>query len=182
MIGYLDECVQRCLKTPHRYIEDLERMAVRDGADEDKRSQQTVLSSPLLVTVGEQYIAKLNGGHFTPSDALSVTTFIRKLVLVLGSKLEDLTCLDRMTEKVVRAVEGSISSLENSPVVAGAIRREVGILSACLRSYREGPIQAQIADTSERAVQEFLDQLEALPIREWPSTRTRGGNMNLTIS
>lgn len=173
VIAFLDECVQRCLKTPHRYIEELSVLGV-GGDDENEESGQSqhegqasdALPSPLLMTVREQFVAKISGGHFTPSDALAVATFVRKLVLVLGSKLEDLKCLEKFAERLVGSLEGQ-PLFESRSVVGGAIQREGEILKACLESYRNGPITPQVPKVSNSAVQQFLGQLEELAIREY---------------
>lgn len=172
VITFLDECVQRCLKAPHRYIEEMESLTSGPEDEGGNRQQQGHASdtspSPLLMTVREQLLAKLLGHHFTPSDALAVTSFVRRLVLVLASKLEDLGSLERFTEKIVESVSGQISKLfEGSPIVSGAIGREVEILNACLQSYRNGPLEPQVVEMSNPAVQEFLGQLEELPIRQF---------------
>lgn len=174
VITFLDECVQRCLRAPHRYIEEMESLA--SGAEDEggdrlqhqgQEAPSGALASPLLMTVREQFSAKLSGNHFTPSDALAVTSFVRRLVLVLASKLEGLSLLERFVRKIVESLSGETSALfEKTPVVGGAIRREGQILKVCLQSCRDGPSVPQVPEMSNPAVQVFLRQLDELPIRK----------------
>lgn len=173
VIAFLDDCVLRCLRAPHRYIEEMGSLAseAENGAGDVQQQGQEqaseALPSPLLMTVREQFLAKLAGNHFTPSDALGVTTFVRKLVLVLASMLQDLRFLERFAEKIIGALSAEASLFEKSPVVSGAMRREGEILKACLRSYREGSLVPQVTEISNPAVQEFLGQLEELSARKF---------------
>lgn len=172
VIAFLDDCVQRCLRAPHRYIEEMGNLnsgADAEGADRDQQAQASgALPSPLLMTVREQFLAKLSGNHFTPSDALAVTSFVRRLVLVLASKLEDLRFLEMFASKLVQSLSDQKATLfEKNSVVGGAVQREGHILNACLQSFKDGPITPHVVDKSNPAVQEFLGQLEKLSIRKF---------------
>ncbi|KAG2014276.1 hypothetical protein CC2G_011109 [Coprinopsis cinerea AmutBmut pab1-1] len=95
VIAFLDECVQRCLKAPYKYIEEMESFANADSTvmDVDSTSDSTRLSpsttgsvstpSPLLCTVVEQLAAKVRAKLLSPSDLLAITTFLRKLLFAL---------------------------------------------------------------------------------------------------
>ncbi|KAI5885092.1 uncharacterized protein SCHCODRAFT_02753782 [Schizophyllum commune H4-8] len=116
VVSFLDDCVQRCLKTPYRYMDDLRALASADAADE--------LTSPLLATVLEQ--AK----HKAPTPALA--TFVRRLLLRLST-----TSLH--APSLLRVVQGRLDEIWNKERltkegedVAKAVRRELGAMKACL--------------------------------------------------
>ncbi|EAU82375.1 hypothetical protein CC1G_06685 [Coprinopsis cinerea okayama7 len=95
VIAFLDECVQRCLKAPYKYIEEMESFANADStamdvdstSDSARPSPSTTASistpSPLLCTVVEQLAAKVRAKLLSPSDLLAITTFLRKLLFAL---------------------------------------------------------------------------------------------------
>lgn len=95
VISFLDECAQLCAKIPYRFLEELRSLASEgkvedvdiDGGDHGAGvADNKTLPSPLLITISEQLIAKLKGKHLSPSSALAVIAFVRKLVCHLISK------------------------------------------------------------------------------------------------
>ena len=100
VITVLDDCVQRCLKTPYRYIEELYGM----GSTTDSYNQSLdVYPSPLLMTVLEQLSIKVEKKSLSPSDTLALATFVRKLVVKLISKLHNW--------KILLAVAGKMDDM-----------------------------------------------------------------------
>ena len=158
VIVFLDDCLQRCLKTPYRYIEELYGM----GSTIDPHNQSPdQYPSPLLMTVLEQLSIKVEKKYLSPSDTLALATFVRKLVVRLIGKLH--------TWKVLLPIAGNIDAVLNSdrlfpdyPIITGAIRREVGLLWACLQPTLDPPAPSGPA---RRDIQIFLDEVEQILVR-----------------
>lgn len=157
VITFLDDCVQRCLKTPYRYIEEL--YGVNSATDLDTR-RLDVYPSPLFMTVLEQLSIKVEKKSLSPSDVLALATFVRKLVLKLMSKVPNVTFLLAVAEKIdaMLSVERLFS---NYPIVTAAIRREVQLLWSCMQPDPEPPT---LSGPATQEVQEFLAQVEQIPV------------------
>lgn len=168
VISFLDDCIQRCLKTPYRYIEDrdvLARSTSRRASDDNGNSAayQEVHCSPLLITVLDQLSAKLAGKLLTPSDALAITSFIRKLVFKLSSKQRDLDFLRAFVDRVDSLVHTSL--FPQYPSITAAICREMPILRITLHHLQS--IFEPRPSITGLPVQEFLDRIEQLPTRKY---------------
>ena len=119
--------------------------------------------SPLLATVLEQLGAKLAGKLLSPSDALALFAFVRKLTLRIVSKSIDLNLANAIMEKLASCVQDG-ELFPQQPSVLIAIQREVSLLEnqiAQLRDPRE-----PIDHDSTPAVTQFLTQVEELVQRE----------------
>ncbi|KAF7965769.1 hypothetical protein HWV62_41960, partial [Athelia sp. TMB] len=100
VVNFLDDCMQRCLKTPYRYIEERDSMATSALADEQLFSDHTATPcSPLLLVVLEQLGAKIAAELLSPSDLLALSMFVRLLVFKLSSKQHDTRFFSIMTDK-----------------------------------------------------------------------------------
>lgn len=103
VIGLLDDCLQRCMKTPYRYLEELQTLCTDDSTsdvDTPRSYDPSLLPSPMLVTVLEQVQAKINGDLLSPSDALAVVAFVRKLLVSFATKVPTLHILDAASERL----------------------------------------------------------------------------------
>jgi nucleolar pre-ribosomal-associated protein 1 len=171
VVGFLDDCVQRCLKTPYRYLEErnaLIRYAFKNVANEENTllsDYQEVGCSPLLITVLDQLEAKVANNLLTPSDILAITSFIRKLVFNLSSKQHDLNFLSAFIDKVDALVHPGL--FPQYPNITTAIRREIPILWSCLRHLQNPPVSSPTSPST--VVEEFLDRINQVPIRQCPS-------------
>ncbi|KAF9046067.1 hypothetical protein BDZ89DRAFT_1155358 [Hymenopellis radicata] len=148
VLVFLDECIQRCLKTPYRYIEEMKKVAFSHS-----------YPSPLLMTVKEQLAAKLGAKTLTASDTLSLATFIRKLVFRLHT-----TDLDgSFIRCYVEQIDSILSDAHLFPdfvLVTGAIRREVEIMQYCTRHLSDEIVPPPV--TVAKDVREFLTAVEKL--------------------
>lgn len=82
LLSFLDDCVRRALKTPHRYIEEAAAVIPSLSARE--------VASPLLMTIVEQLHAKLLGMHIATEGAAVVLNYLRRvLVGLLGKQTSD---------------------------------------------------------------------------------------------
>jgi nucleolar pre-ribosomal-associated protein 1 len=166
IIAFLDDCVQRCMKAPYRYIEELYSLSNYDNQHptEGLAERLDVYPSPLLMTVLEQLDVKVGKKMLSASDVLALASFLRKLVFRLTSKQQGLRFLTSVLTKVDGILHPTRLFSQYS-VVTAAIRREVSLLRTCL----EGP-QPPSAESNHpiQEVQDFLYQVEKIPIREFP--------------
>ncbi|KAI6044064.1 ribosome 60S biogenesis N-terminal-domain-containing protein [Pisolithus marmoratus] len=170
VVTFLDECTQRCLKTPYRYMEAMADLFQSNDASVDVQVEG--VASPLLMTVLEQVLAKINGRLLSPSDALSVFTFVRRLVFKLASKQEETGY--RALRAIVGKLETPMASddlFENHPSIRGAIRRELSIATACLRHFETGPRADMREQEDAVAVEVFLDRVEQVSVPENATAR-----------
>ncbi|KAI0640548.1 ribosome 60S biogenesis N-terminal-domain-containing protein [Trametes meyenii] len=164
VITFLDDCVQRCVKTPYKYVEELQTLhasthQTSDGAASSIGERPEAYPSPLLATVLEQFGAKLRGKHLSPSDALALFAYIRKLTLRIASKSVDLALPTAFSEKVFALVDGQGLFLQY-PTMEAAIKREVVLFRDELEQL-QNPQEPMDQDTTP-AVQEFLSRVESL--------------------
>ncbi|KAF9460940.1 ribosome 60S biogenesis N-terminal-domain-containing protein [Collybia nuda] len=170
VVSFLDDCVQRCMKTPYRYIEDLYSF----GDSENQQSNEIftgrfdIYPSPLLMTVLEQLDIKVEKKILSVSDVLALASFLRKLVYRLMTKQQGLQFLQRVLVKLDEILDSS-RLFPHYPVVTSAIRREVSLLRTCLA----GPqVPSSQSNHQSQATQDFLTQVEKLPIPASKSQRT----------
>lgn len=78
LLSFLDDCVRRALKTPHRYIEE--------GAAVIPTLSPREAASPLLMTIVEQLHAKLLGMHIATEAAAVVLNYLRRVLIGLLGK------------------------------------------------------------------------------------------------
>lgn len=119
LIGFLDECAQRCFKTPYKYIEDLQQLRGKPPTFSENQDVDMVTStgttvevdesslllthpetypSPLLVTLLSQLPHKVNRLQDQTQDdlikeILPIVSFIQQLIWKLTSKVERLGIL-----------------------------------------------------------------------------------------
>jgi nucleolar pre-ribosomal-associated protein 1 len=114
------------------------------------------------MTVLEQFVSKLAGTLLTPSDALAIAGFVRRLVLKLASRQRDLAFLRIFSAKVDGAAMPENLFSQYSSVTA-AIRREMSIMHKCLSHFQEVRGHSDLGASSE--VQAFLTKIEGVPLR-----------------
>jgi nucleolar pre-ribosomal-associated protein 1 len=80
VISFFDDCVQRCLKTPYRYLEEIRSLAQKtltSNPEFEHEYQLQIYPSALLMTIVEQLDAKVANKLLIPSHVLGITSFIR---------------------------------------------------------------------------------------------------------
>ncbi|EJD00768.1 uncharacterized protein FOMMEDRAFT_169024 [Fomitiporia mediterranea MF3/22] len=156
VVSFLDSCMQRCAKTPHRYIDEMSTFATPDAA-------QPLNASPLLITVIEQFNSRIRSKTFEPSDALALTTFLRKVIVGLLGKQFDLAPLQNIAKGFMESVNGG-DVLVEFPVVSSALQKECVILDNCF-AWCNSTLQAKSLvsePTASQAVNDFVSQIEKL--------------------
>ncbi|EIW81785.1 hypothetical protein CONPUDRAFT_143472 [Coniophora puteana RWD-64-598 SS2] len=122
-VEFLDECVQRGMRTPYRYYEALDGFGLAsagtgrpeseddvemsDGPREGGAEAQTraaVAVSPLLAVVEEQIRTKLAGRHILAASAPAVVRFARRVVVGLRGTTQDVHVLGAVGEALGAAV------------------------------------------------------------------------------
>jgi nucleolar pre-ribosomal-associated protein 1 len=158
VVLFLEDCVQRCLKTPYRYMEELQ--ALSPGQVEAADTE--CFPSALLLTVLEQFGAKLTGKLLSPSDAHSVSIYIRKLFLHLSSQISDLTVLRIIGQRIQDTVQKN-AVFPESKCISAAIASEL----ATLHFYISDAVPSTLMNTSVDAnVNGFLSDVEGMPVGE----------------
>ncbi|KAF8590297.1 hypothetical protein K439DRAFT_1512242, partial [Ramaria rubella] len=170
VLAFFDDCIQRCSKTPYRYIEEASTFFARAGtSSEDVTSTQDDprnYPSALLMTILEQLRAKVVAKLLSPSDTLAIATFTRKLTCCMTSKLRDLDHAWMIASKLEEILTRP-EVAPNSAVMRNAIKRECDFLSHTLQ-FMQNPSR-HVPTTIYSPVQDFLKQVENLPI---PSSKT----------
>lgn len=79
LVSFFEDCIQRCLKTPYRYLEEMHRTLTHTTAPPSSASTTAVPFSPLLATVMEQLSHKLRPGATYTLDSPSTVAVCRLL-------------------------------------------------------------------------------------------------------
>jgi nucleolar pre-ribosomal-associated protein 1 len=167
VITFLDDCMQRCLKTPYRYVDDMNDLKKRNTENVPDKSDRPVerldsYLSPLLMTLLEQLGAKISHELLSISDILALATFTRRLLFRLITKQRDLTFLRSFTDRIDGCLRLDAAAFPYLTVVA-AIRREVSIMHYCLDVTRASP--ASHGDSNITSLT-FLNDTENLQPRQ----------------
>ncbi|GLB33183.1 hypothetical protein LshimejAT787_0100680 [Lyophyllum shimeji] len=112
VIAFLDDCVQRCMKTPI----GTSRTSIRSRMPTRRprrRGQIRCPAQPLLMTVLEQLEVKVAKRLLTASDVLALASFFRKLVFRLAGKQQDLAFLNVVAASWMRCFTSSGCSLSS---------------------------------------------------------------------
>lgn len=166
VITFLDDCVQRCLKTPYRYLEDIRSLAqtLTSNIPSEAIYSFEIYPSPLLMTIVEQLDAKVTNKLLIPSHLLGITSFIRKILFYLLNKALDLQFLRAVAVRIDEILRPECL-FEEYPNFSGAIRREVGILHANIAFRCPSSNSSTVISSTE--VQTYLDRAEQIPVREF---------------
>lgn len=165
VITFFDDCVQRCMKTPYRYIEELQAF-VKDTSITTPNDHFACYPSPLLVTVIEQLNAKVGAKLLSPSDTLSLASFVRKVVVNLSMKVSNLSLLQYLSTKL-DAILSKERLFSEYPALTVAVRREVTILKSYLsRLVRDDSELPHESVLISGEVAEFLGEVARLSPRK----------------
>ncbi|KZT52357.1 hypothetical protein CALCODRAFT_92465 [Calocera cornea HHB12733] len=138
VIALLDDCVNRCLKTPYRYVEELGALLTTPAdASVPLSARAHSLPSPLLMTMLEQLRMKHKAGIFSFSAILATLAFLRRLILGLAGKEQNFITPHVLTRRVNEIVQAfRDDALEKTSEVAraeqGHLLYEVTLLSDSL--------------------------------------------------
>ena len=164
VISFLDDCVQRCQKTPYRYVEALQLLRKTSVNVKSEFSERLEMyPSPLLMTLLEQLEAKINNQSLTPADVIAIASYIRKLLFNLASKTMDLHLLRTIGDRICVILEED-KLPRDSPVLLVAVKRELEILTTGL-SF---PMLASnpAATTRDGTLWDHISKIEQAPVRK----------------
>lgn len=100
LLSFLDDCVRRCMKTPHRYMEDV----IRLDDTGDAILSAAGLPSPLLFTVLEQLQAKMAGHLVSTEASLVIIRYVRQVILGMTRKDTAVSYLEALATKLEECV------------------------------------------------------------------------------
>ena len=168
VLSFLDDSIQRCSKTPYRYLEENakffeENQSPLNQTISSLQDDPKSFPSPLLMTVLEQLRAKMAGKLLSSSDILSIVTFVRKLTVSLATKLREIRHAWKVHEKLdeILSMNGEVVG---SDLMKESVKHEMALLADSLR-FIENPFRESVS-SPQPVVQEFLNQVEGLPTRE----------------
>lgn len=165
VIGFLEECLQRCIKTPYRYLDEMAICLSQLSGDaglEGFHTSQNTSASPLLMTALEQLDAKCKNASLSPSHTLSIFTYLRILIVKLIQKVSG-KCFGKAILSRFTAVIETHGSLRSLPVMDAAVNREGRILNAYverLNSVVDGEPVLSDAAKPVPEIDAFLLQVE----------------------
>ncbi|CAA7269153.1 unnamed protein product [Cyclocybe aegerita] len=165
---FLDECLQRCMKTPYRYIEALHGLASFHTPENAEGVASTTLNrldtypSPLLMTVVEQLEAKVNNKSLSSSATLGILMFLRKLLFYFTSKTPDLRCL--------KTFAGRLESALGEKWSEGCVKREMDTIRRTLAFEFADPNVDM--DAASLKVEHWLEEAEKTGTPETKASRT----------
>lgn len=176
-VSFLNECILRCIKTPYHYLERVLELCYgpqqgshlsgtgEGDADRGVRSPHSA-PSPLLATFFEQLSAKHSKGLLPPSDVLALIAYLRRVVICLIGKLEDVTAGVRLLQAFYSLIMGVSVPLDQISI-ATAVARELRLVARALHAL-SGDSKRVIVKVSKTAVSDatvsaFIDALEKFP-------------------
>ena len=164
VISFVDDCVQRCQKTPYRYVEALQSLRKTSVDVKPELSERLEMHpSPLLMTLLEQLEAKINNQSLAPADIIAITSYIRKLLFNLASKTMDLHLLRNIGDRICVILEEE-KLPQDSPVLLLAVKRELEILTISLSFSMLASNSA--ATASDETLQNYISKIEQTPVRK----------------
>ncbi|PSR72606.1 hypothetical protein PHLCEN_2v11530 [Hermanssonia centrifuga] len=166
VISCLDDCAQRCMKTPYRYVEGLQALwsPHKSHAEAEAGDSHPIIDrpdlfpSPMLITILEQMEARFNGNLLPPSDALAIVTYIRKLTLNLAGKVWSLGIL----HAIAKRIKDMTNSITLRPVITAAIHKESTILSTSIQQLEHPSLS--LAPAMNLAIEEFLAHVQQVAV------------------
>ena len=160
VLMFLDDCFQRCGKAPYRYLEELFNLVNSSSSGSDAVGR-VGNASPLLATCLEQLGAKLKSQLLSPSDALALTTYIRKVTVLLLGKQPDLALCESVVTRL-RHILSEQDIFPNHPIINGALSKELTLLSDCIDCCKGSLLvpDESMEDEISPNMAEFLRQVE----------------------
>ncbi|KIM48447.1 hypothetical protein M413DRAFT_16355 [Hebeloma cylindrosporum] len=171
--SFIDDCVQRCQKTPYRYVEALQLLRKTSVSIKPELSGRLEMyPSPLLMTLLEQLEAKINNQSLTPADVIAIASYTRKLLFNLASKTTDLQLLRTIGDQI-RVILEEEKLPQDSPPLLVAVKRELEILNTSL-SFSMLPSNSA-ATFSDGTLQDYISEVERRPVPVSKALRISAG-------
>ncbi len=163
VITFLDECVQKCMRMPSKYVEASRSLA--DSSAPNSMDRLDERPSPLLMTLLEHLQSRVRNRSLPSAHIVAVIAFMGRLTFCLLCK-NDLSLLRAFVDKVENLLtQNSILDEGQKPaedMVATALKRELQIMRSGLafNVISELDVAVEI-----EGAQRWLAASEALSIR-----------------
>lgn len=144
LLSFLDECVRRALKTPHKYIEE--------GAAVVPLLSPREAASPLLITFVEQIHAKLLGMHIATEAAAAVLNYLRRVLVGLLGK--------QANGEYVRAIVTRISSSVQEAKAKGQPRHGLPEIISLIENDLDVVFKGDAMPTADPETPRLVDEAE----------------------
>jgi nucleolar pre-ribosomal-associated protein 1 len=128
LLGFIDECIRRCMKTPYRYIEE----AAAHAGERSNEANPAALPSPLLFAMFEQFQAKLAGHHIATDAAEVIIIYLRQVILSLTAKQLDTAYIQSLSHRLETCV---IAAEIKRETPLSALKAQTNLLVAQVSSY-----------------------------------------------
>ena len=174
VVEFLEACLLRCGKTPHRYLEELDDLLASSTSPLLTDPLPAIASrpysiSPLMATCLEQLSARVKGSLFDPSDLLAITTFLRKLIVnLLGQQSDPNPCV--ALAQILTDIVTKEGVMQSHPAIEFALKTECKILRTSLwRSPSKMDAAAETfsmevdgnaSSSEDETIRSFLSQIE----------------------
>ncbi|THH28288.1 hypothetical protein EUX98_g5899 [Antrodiella citrinella] len=155
IISFWDDCAQRYMKTPYRYIEEQRSLLSSTDIVMGDKSPSTVTDhpetcpSPLLMVFVDQVCAKMNPQKTIDSDIYPIFRFLHRLFIRLASKAPSLSLLRPIVDYFKSGLQLE-ERLLSEAAPAFTIVQEVQALTVDLARVEEGPV-------AQKPAAEFLE-------------------------
>ena len=163
---FLDECVQKCLRTPYKYVEALRSLASTSAPSSrsigvEHSNQLEEYPSPLLTTLLEHLESGLSNRSLPATHIIAVTSFIGRLTIYLLAKSnpEFLRAFVDKIEAVLLRNYLLDEGQDKTEAVVIALRRDVKIMRSALISDATSELEM------ESETQRWMAALKALSLR-----------------
>lgn len=176
MIAILDKCIRECIKSPWKYVERTLEIYTAPLTSEEATEEMTSgnfegygpssAASPLLMTLLEFFEGILKGEPaLPPAAALSVATYLRRLLLGITLKQPNMYYVLRITSRLdlLLSIDNSETQAHSLEIIQ-SIHREFTILRGTLLRI-EVPADVALLD-DEEPVLAFLNRVENLVVGE----------------
>jgi nucleolar pre-ribosomal-associated protein 1 len=168
VITFLDECVQRCLKTPYKYVEALRSLADASapyshhsiGMDYSNRLDER--PSPLLMTLLENLQSRITNNTLPSAHIIAVTAYIGRLLFHLLGK-NDLDLLRAFVDKVEDVLMQCDEGENRAETMATALRRELEVMRSALTFNIAGELEMVV----ETGTPHWMASSEAVSTRRF---------------
>lgn len=147
-LSFIDDCVRRCTKLPYRYIDETIALV----PDHFLIGEQWSLPSPLLMTILEQWVAKVGGQHISSEAAGVGARVIRRLMLLTLGKMRD----TKWVEAYISRMEGVLGKLRQEGNAKEGLEAVVKQIRGDVERVKGG--LSETAGVQEGSLAELLDE------------------------
>ena len=127
LLSFLDDCFRRAQQFPYRYMEQLTTLLPNYFS----WSNPSRMVSCLLITILEQFHAKVQGQLIATDAAVVVLGYLRRVMLGLMGKMDDPNFINIVLGKLEETCEAAKAKGQERPgleTIIRAMRHDVGLV------------------------------------------------------